>query len=201
MHRSTAALPRSTWSNTGYATSHYKASRGYCDRGMFWRTAEGALLQECEFVDINGDGNIDEADRVKKDRYTRIRIQDVLDGTSKTIAVGESAYFIGNQEFPMWMGTYVEDGSILFKTQNPINCNLGGPRQFPYVARRSRPVGRRRRRLHLQLAPWRGNCLDSSTVRSILSATISTCEFSRFWATGWTGKSSKVSTNSTDLRG
>jgi prepilin-type processing-associated H-X9-DG protein len=29
------------------------------------------------------------------------------------------------------MGTYIEDGSILFKTENVINCNLGGPRAFP----------------------------------------------------------------------
>jgi prepilin-type N-terminal cleavage/methylation domain-containing protein len=117
--------------NTGYATSHYKGSRGYCDRGMFWRTAEGLKISSCNDVDINGDGQLDEGDSVQKDRYTRVRIQDVLDGTSKTIAVGEAAYFESAGSFPIWMGTYIEDGSILFKTENVINCNLGGPRAFP----------------------------------------------------------------------
>jgi len=119
---------------TGYATSHYKASRGPCDRGMFWRTNEGlGLKTPCTevHVDINGDGILDDRDYLTKDRYTRIRIQDVLDGTSKTIAIGEAAYFVSAASFPMWMGTYDEDGSVLFKTQNPINCNLGGPRAFP----------------------------------------------------------------------
>jgi prepilin-type N-terminal cleavage/methylation domain-containing protein len=117
--------------NTGYAASHYKGSRGFCDRGMFWRTEEGADRLECSDVDINGDGVLDNADRVVKDPYTRIRIEDVLDGTSKTIAVGEAAYFISSADFPIWMGTSSEDGSIMFKTMSVINCNLGGARQFP----------------------------------------------------------------------
>jgi prepilin-type N-terminal cleavage/methylation domain-containing protein len=117
--------------NTGYATSHYKGSRGYCDRGMFWRTAEGLKIQTCSDIDVNGDGVLDDSDFVIKDRYTRVRIQDVLDGTSKTIAVGEAAYFESVASFPIWMGTYTEDGCILFKTQNVINCNLGGARAFP----------------------------------------------------------------------
>ena len=117
--------------NTGYATSHYKGSRGYCDRGMFWRTAEGLKQQTCGGVDLNGDGVLDQADSAVKKPYTRVRIQDVLDGTSKTIAVGEAAYFESAGSFPIWMGTYIEDGSILFKTENLINCNLGGARPFP----------------------------------------------------------------------
>jgi prepilin-type N-terminal cleavage/methylation domain-containing protein len=114
---------------TGYAASHYKASRGYCDRGMFWRTSEGLYSGACEFIDINGDGMLN--DLVRKDPYTRIRIQDVLDGTSKTIAIGESAYFVSEDSFPIWLGSYKQDGSILFKTESPINCRIGGARSFP----------------------------------------------------------------------
>jgi prepilin-type processing-associated H-X9-DG protein len=29
------------------------------------------------------------------------------------------------------LGTYSEDGSVLFKTENVINCNIGGLRSFP----------------------------------------------------------------------
>jgi prepilin-type N-terminal cleavage/methylation domain-containing protein len=122
--------------NTGYAVSHYKASRGYCDRGMFWRTGEGLLVNpNCNEggIDINGDGVINEGDDLVKDRYTRVRLQDVLDGTSKTIALGEASYVYNSdyRDYPIWMGSAREDGSILFKTLNPINCNIGGLRSFP----------------------------------------------------------------------
>ena len=120
-----------TFENSGYGTSHYKASRGYCDRGMFWRTAEGLKVGNCSDLDINGDGALD---TVIKDRYTRIRLQDVTDGTSKTIAVGEAAYYVGAEDFPIWAGSAFEDGSVLFKTQDLINCNLGGPRPFPLTS-------------------------------------------------------------------
>jgi len=33
--------------------------------------------------------------------------------------------------FPMWMGTFTEDGSVLLKTESVINCNIGGLRTFP----------------------------------------------------------------------
>ena len=116
--------------NTGYAVSHYKASRGYCDLGMFWRTGEGWNAEECEDIDLNGDGVIE---KVAQDRMTRVRLQDVLDGTSKTIAVGEAAYVYSAdlKDYPIWMGTAKEDGSILFKTESPINCNISGKRVFP----------------------------------------------------------------------
>jgi prepilin-type N-terminal cleavage/methylation domain-containing protein len=125
-------LAAKSFVNTSYGTSHYKASRGYCDRGMFWRTEEGLVVTNCNpIVDINGDGVLGDKDIVRKQRYTRVRIQDVLDGTSKTIAVGEAAYFVTIEDFPMWAGTVAEDGSVLFKTQSPINCNISGTRSFP----------------------------------------------------------------------
>jgi prepilin-type N-terminal cleavage/methylation domain-containing protein len=122
--------------NTGYAVSHYKASRGYCDRGMFWRTGEGLLVNPaCNEggIDMNGDGQINAGDDLVKDRYTRVRLQDVTDGTSKTIALGEASYVYNSdlRDYPIWMGSAREDGSILFKTLNPINCNIGGLRNFP----------------------------------------------------------------------
>ncbi len=127
-------LAAKSFPNTSYATSHYKASRGYCDRGMFWRTAEGLNTANCTAIDINGDGVLNGSDTVRKQSYTRIRIQDVLDGTSKTIAVGEAAYFVTIADFPNWAGTAAEDGSVLFKTQNVINCNLSGAKSFPLSA-------------------------------------------------------------------
>ncbi len=108
--------------NTGYATTTYKASRGYCDRGMFWRTAEGLLQTTCS-GDYDGDGTLD---AIEKKPYRRVRIQDITDGTSKTIALGEAAYYVGVEDFPMWMGTALDDGSTLFKTQDVINCNIAG---------------------------------------------------------------------------
>jgi len=121
--------------NSGYGVTHYKASRGYCDRGMFLRRAESLAPLSCSTIDFNRDGTLD---TVNKDAYERIRIEDVVDGTSKTIAIGESAYYTDNvtdkANFPIWAGSWNEDGSILFKTQDVINCNLGGPRPFPLSA-------------------------------------------------------------------
>ena len=114
--------------NHGYGTSHYKGSRGYCDRGMFLRKSEAMISQSCPGYD--GD---EVTKAVTKDAYVtnRVRIQDVLDGTSKTIAVGEAAYYPSIISFPTWVGaTANEDGSILFKTQDVINCNISA-RAFP----------------------------------------------------------------------
>jgi len=111
--------------NVGHATSHYKGSRGFCDGGMFLRTEEALDEGSCApEVDVNGDGVLDDADRIVKKPKRSIRMKDVLDGTSKTIAVGESAYTVRPRDFPTWIGTYDEDGSVLFKTRDPINCNL-----------------------------------------------------------------------------
>lgn len=114
--------------NFGYGTSHYKGSRGPADRGMFWRTKEGLKVGTKDQVDFNGDGVLD--DIVKDESLRRIRMTDVIDGTSNTIAIGEAAYSLGYEDFPIWMGTFIEDGSVLFKTIDPINCNMAGA-SFP----------------------------------------------------------------------
>jgi hypothetical protein len=120
-------LSSAAFSGTGYATAHYKGSRGHCDRGMFWPPKEGAAVYQCPY-DINGDGVID---FVPKEAYSRVRIQDVLDGTSKTIFVGEAAYFVRSAAFPIWMGIYGDDGTVMFETEDAINCNISGARVFP----------------------------------------------------------------------
>jgi hypothetical protein len=114
----------------GHGSIHYKGSRGFCDRGMFWRTEEGLKIDTCA-VDYNGDGV---PDTIEKNAYTRVRIQDVQDGTTNTIAIGEAAYFVAAKDFPMWIGTAIEDGTMLFKTQDVINCNISGAKNFPLTA-------------------------------------------------------------------
>jgi prepilin-type processing-associated H-X9-DG protein len=93
---------------------------------MYWPRGEGLNEYECPF-DLDGDGA---QDSIPKDRYERIRIQDVTDGTSMTMAVGESAYYVSWRHFPYWMGAAGDDGTVVFKTQDVINCNIFG-RSFP----------------------------------------------------------------------
>lgn len=104
----------------GYGTSDYKASRGYCGRGLFWRTAEGNRVRECERT-IAG-----RTVTVVKKAYAKIRFRDILDGLSNTIAVGEAAYFLKTSQWPIWAGAAGRDENTLFKTNSPINCNLTG---------------------------------------------------------------------------
>ncbi|TWT85331.1 hypothetical protein Pla123a_01380 [Posidoniimonas polymericola] len=117
--------------NYGHAVAHYKGSRGYCDRGMFLRAEEMKNRGVCNTIDINGDGVLDGGDQVEKTPFSRIKIKDITDGASKTIAIGESAYVVDIKSFPNWLGTYNEDGAILFKTQDVIKCNIGGATAFP----------------------------------------------------------------------
>jgi prepilin-type N-terminal cleavage/methylation domain-containing protein len=115
--------------NTGYAVAHYKASRGWCDRGMFCRPEELNSTDRCWTV-ING-----ERIRIERRPFSRFafRIKDVKDGTSKTIAVGESAFYDNEiRNWPIWMGAPGRDEATLFKTEfnAPIGCNLTS-RTFP----------------------------------------------------------------------
>ncbi|TWT95255.1 putative major pilin subunit [Botrimarina colliarenosi] len=110
-------------------TIHYKGSRGYCDNGIFLRVEEMLSTNECLTADYNGDGQLN--DRIEKRSTSRIRLTDVTDGTSKTIATGESAYFVDVSSFPTWAGAFYEDGAVLFKTRDVINCRLSSSLQFP----------------------------------------------------------------------
>ena len=121
-------LPPVRGDNFGHSTSHYKGSRGFCDRGMFLRTEEAAQGAVCR-EDFDGDGVEDQI--VKEPVRAALRIADVTSGTSKTIIVGEAAYTVSPADFPIWIGTAVgEDGAILFKTRDTINCGIGGA-SFP----------------------------------------------------------------------
>ena len=107
-------------SPVGYATSDYKASRGYCGRGLFWRTAEGLRIRECERT-ISG-----QTVSVQKEAYSKVRFASVEDGLSNTIAVGEASYYLKVSHWPIWSGAAGKDENTLFKTDSPINCDFSG---------------------------------------------------------------------------
>ncbi|MEM6328966.1 MAG: DUF1559 domain-containing protein [Planctomycetota bacterium] len=131
-YRSDVTGLRAPYFNVGHAVSHYKGSRGYCDNGLFLRAEEAENAAVCREVDYNGDGVLDEV-RKKPMRRLNVRIKDITDGTSKTIATGEAAYTVRPRDFPTWIGSYNEDGAVLFAQREVINCNLG-PATHPLSA-------------------------------------------------------------------
>ena len=88
----------------GYAKSDYKACNGFADFGLFWNRSDGE----------------------KNAKRREISLKNITDGTSKTIAFGESAYIPATNDFPIWMGAPGRDEPALFKTQPPsvINCRV-----------------------------------------------------------------------------
>ena len=87
----------------GYAVTDYKGSVGFGDQGFFVKGS-----------DLAGAG-----------RSAGTRIRDVTDGTSNTIAVGESSYAgVDGENMPSWIGITGRDERLLFKTDFPsvINC-------------------------------------------------------------------------------
>ena len=64
--------------------------------------------------------------RLGEGRALCTRIRDVTDGTSNTIAVGESAYGgRSGHDLPVWIGITGRDERHLFKTQFPSIINGG----------------------------------------------------------------------------
>jgi prepilin-type processing-associated H-X9-DG protein len=113
---------------SGYATAHYKGSRGFCDRGVFIRPSEIALGQICQ-TEIGG--NAVQVTTPRSKRFA-MRVRDIKDGTTKTIYAGESAYYDSLNRWPLWLGGASQDEQTLFKTESfsPINCNISNP-SFP----------------------------------------------------------------------
>lgn len=93
---------------TGYGTSDYKGCNGWADRGLFFHVSDGLQAG-----------------------FRSVSIKNIEDGTSKTIAIGESAYVPADNDWPVWIGGIARDEQTLFKTQPPsvINCSIG-PKVF-----------------------------------------------------------------------
>ncbi|MCA9186827.1 MAG: DUF1559 domain-containing protein, partial [Planctomycetales bacterium] len=107
---------------SGYATASYKGSRGFCDRGILLRPDEANQEQRC-WIDIQGRA----VQFVKDPQRLATRLREVKDGTSKTILLGESAYYIDEEDWPLWIGSPARDEATLFKTEDVINCNISSP--------------------------------------------------------------------------
>ena len=108
----------------GYATSDYKGSNGTADQGIFTHLCDNARAVARK---LGGDA----APVVVK----RIKPEDVTDGLSKTLMIGESSYYIrtraagsgvGNEDWPIWMGGAASDEQTLFKTAEdaPLGCGI-----------------------------------------------------------------------------
>ena len=104
----------------GYATSDYKGSNGYLDQGIFTHLCDNARAVAAKFG-----GN-------SLSILAKIKPANVTDGLSKTILMGESAYYIrttkqgstaGNEDWPVWIGGITSDEQTLFKTDD--NAHIG----------------------------------------------------------------------------
>jgi prepilin-type N-terminal cleavage/methylation domain-containing protein len=102
----------------GYATSDYKGNGGFGDEGIFHHLCDRARATQRGGTLIN-----------------YVRPENVEDGLSNTLLIGESAYYIrsraeggvvGNLDWPVWAGGVASDEHTIFKTDEnaPINCNI-----------------------------------------------------------------------------
>ena len=111
----------------GYATSDYKGSNGWADRGIFHHMCDNAraAMRRAGLDDDLGEARV----------ITQVKPANITDGMSKTLLIGEAAYYIstraqvggeGNTDWPIWMGGATSDENTLFKTaaDAPINCGV-----------------------------------------------------------------------------
>lgn len=119
----------------GYATSDYKGSAsvndvdGTDEQGLFWNVRDGAALR---FPGLSKA----ERDLISPENVQPVRMIEVTDGTSQTIALGESAYVITPENpskppaqlWPTWIGSVFKE-SVIFQVElgAPINCVKPGP--------------------------------------------------------------------------
>lgn len=89
-HIDNPSVPR----HHGYATADYKGCSGVDDDGVFIKAGD-------EF----------------RRRPLWIGTNSVVDGLSNTIAVGESSYSKNIEQWPVWVGSILDDESCLFKTE------------------------------------------------------------------------------------
>jgi len=104
--------------SSGYATNDYKACNGTGDLGMFFRAKDGKTAGSADLTPVE--------QRLSRG-YWRVRIRDVTDGLSNTIALGESSYFYERHlKWPIWLGAPDYDESVMFKTGSKeiINCGI-----------------------------------------------------------------------------
>jgi prepilin-type N-terminal cleavage/methylation domain-containing protein len=114
----------------GYATADYKGSNGYEDQGIFNHLCDNVRAQ-AERVGANGWTTI----------VTRVRPENVTDGLSQTLMIGESAYYYvdndrasaaaRNEDWPLWVGGVANDEHTLFKTARDARLGCGiSPKSF-----------------------------------------------------------------------
>ncbi|QDT49021.1 DUF1559 domain-containing protein [Symmachiella dynata] len=79
----------------GYPTSDYKGNVGFTDQGVF-----------IKLEDSIGD----------RSSPAVVQIKHITDGTSNTLAIGESSYMNDPESWPLALGAMLEDESVLAKT-------------------------------------------------------------------------------------
>jgi prepilin-type N-terminal cleavage/methylation domain-containing protein len=105
----------------GYATSDYKACNGGIDLSA--SSPEEAIRFKDRGIYCTRRECIESGNET-------IKVAQVTDGLSKTIAFGESAYYPLSEpkKWPLWFGGVIEDESALFRTDdsNLVNCGIYG---------------------------------------------------------------------------
>lgn len=103
----------------GYATSDYKGSIGFNDQGIFHSLCDQGRASSDDGLMINF-----------------VRPENVEDGLSNTIMIGESSYYVRTRQqggegvvyWPAWAGGILSEEHTLFKTRprelENINCNV-----------------------------------------------------------------------------